>query len=181
MKRFITIMAATVVTVFTVASCSKANTSETVTAPFGNYELLTVLEDAGVEPVTDDYIVQCYQQTVYMFDSDGTIERSVEAAIFLSVQSFNTQGLSLQNNVCYLFENAADAEAYFDYASQGIYSVSYNNDRTVRLELESNTYKQDVIQMLDEFDPNITFVSKPYLTKEQLEFLVLEYTIEKCK
>lgn len=177
MKAVIIIIAMIACTIL--SSCS-SSIAEGTKQPFGT-DFSSVLKEAELEPMTDDFIVQCHPQTVNIFNIDGTIERSVEAAIFLSVQSFNTQGLSLQNNVCYLFENAADAEAYFDYASQGIYSVSYNNDRTVRLELESNTYKQDVIQMLDDFDPNITFVRKPYLTKEQLEFLVPEHTIEKCK
>ena len=175
MKAVIIIIAMIACTIL--SSCSS---SIKETKPFGT-DFSSVLKEAGVEPFNDDYIVQCYHQTVNIF-TDGKISDSLDST-FVSIESFNEYGESIQNGFGFIFNNADTANKYYDYtASGGVYQPTLCNDHTVWFVRESGgKYKQDIIEMFNDFDPNITFISKPYLSKEQLDFQVPKHTIEKCK
>lgn len=178
MKRFITIIA-TIAAFATVPACADKTESKNIEKPFGTDFSTTILEDAGIDPASDDYIVQCYPETLNIF-SDGEITESLDAT-FISVESYNDNGESIQNEICYLFEGIDEAENYFAYASGGIYEVSIS-EKTVFIDAgKDGTYKQDIIALLDSFDANITYISMPFLTKTQAQYSAPEHEVDRCK
>ena len=126
MKRLLATIAA-LAAITTVPACADKTESKKNEKPFGT-DFSTILEDAGIEPATDDYIVQCYPETLNIF-SNGEITESIDAT-FISVESYNDNGESIQNEICYLFEEIDESENYFAYASEGIYEVSLS-EKTV--------------------------------------------------
>lgn len=179
MKRLIATLAA-IAAFATVPACADKTETEISTETFGA-DFSAFLSEAGVEPVSNDYIVQCYPETLNIF-SNGEITESIDAT-FISVESYNDNGESIQNEICYLFEEIDEAENYFAYASGGIYEVSLS-EKTVFIDAgRKGTYKQDIIEMLkdDLFDSSTTYISNPYLTKTQTEYSTPEHEIESCK
>lgn len=176
-KKLIAIIVA-LAAITTVPACADKTESKNIEKPFGT-DFSTILEDAGIEPATDDYIVQCYPETLNIF-SDGEITESLDAT-FISVESYNDNGESIQNEICYLFEEIDEAENYFAYASGGIYEVSLS-EKTVFIDAgKDGTYKQDIIALLDSFNANITYISMPYLKKTQIQYSAPEHEVDRCK
>lgn len=189
MKRVIAIIATTIVTVSTVASCSKTNTSETVAVPFGNDELLAVLEEADIEPASDDYIIQSFGENVNIYREGEKKSEKVTSlkATFFSLESYNLVGESIQSGYGYVFHHNSEAAEYYSYVSGAKADITfkYLNAKTLWFERETeNQYKQDTVAMLsdDLFDSSITYISIPYLTDNQAKFSLSEdHSIEKCK
>ena len=173
MKRLLATLAA-IAAFATIPACA----GKTSTEAFGT-DLSAFLIEAGINTISSDYIVQCYPETLNIF-SDGEITESLDAT-FISVESYNDNGESIQNEICYLFEEIDEAENYFAYASGGIYEVSLS-EKTVFIDAgKDGTYKQDIIALLDSFDANITYISMPYLTKTQAQYSAPEHEVDRCK
>ena len=177
MKRLLATLAA-LAAITTVPACADKTETEISAKAFG-VDFSAFLSEAGIELVSNDYMVQCYPETLNIF-SDGEITESLDAT-FISVESYNDNGESIQNEICYLFEEIDEAENYFAYASGGIYEVSLS-EKTVFIDAgKDGTYKQDIIALLDSFDANITYISMPYLTKTQAQYSAPEHEVDRCK
>lgn len=175
MKKIIASLASTVA----ITILSACSTTDVIVQPFGNDKSLAILEDSGVEPVTDDYIIQCYPQVVNIFNTNGTIADSLDST-FVSIESYNEYGESVQNGFGYIFSNAEEATKYFEYASDGIYEVILNNEYTVWFEREPSGNKQNIMENLDKFDNSTTYISMPAYTAHQGS-CDTSYSIDNCK
>lgn len=181
MKRLLATLAA-LAAITTIPACTDKTEAEIIKEPFGT-DFSTILEDAGIELATDDYIVQCYPQAVNIFNADGKTSDSLEST-FVSIESYNEYGESVQNGFGYVFKTTDDAAEYFEYVTNGIYEATLNNKHTVWFERESSDqYKQDIIEMLkdDLFESDITYISTPYLTKAQAQYSLPEHKADRCK
>lgn len=189
MKRFIAIIAATIATVSAVASCSKANTTETIEVPFGNDELLAALEEADIEPASDDFIIQSFEENVNIYREGEKKSEKVTSlkATFFSLESYNLIGESIQSGYGYVFHHNSEAAEYYAYVSGSKADIAfeYLNAKTIWFERGTGkTYKQDTVAMLNDnlFNSSNTYVSIPYLTDNQAKFTIPEdHSIEKCK
>lgn len=173
MKRIVAAIISAVTTIISITSCSNSSdiTDISGASPFGNSDILTVVEKADIELAGDDYIIQSFPDEIKI--SDITFN-----ATFINTESFDENGCSINKGFGYYFEDKKDTNEYYSYVSSEICDAQLINECTVWFEQDcSNSFKQDFIEIINQFDPEMTYISKPYLTERQSKYEIPAHTV----